>query len=121
MNSIGKSVGGAVGGAVNVVGGAMNTVGNAVLSVLPHFAEGGIVNGAQLAMVGESGPEMIIPMSLLGNGGSSPLPTGLGGGMGQAINIYITGTIQSTEDQAKKLGDSIAKQIGRQLKLTSFR
>ena len=36
---------------------------------LPHFAEGGIVTGPTLAMVGESGPEMITPLSGAGGAG----------------------------------------------------
>ena len=115
LQRIASQVGGAVSGTVSAVGGAIS-------SVLPHFATGGIVNGPTLAMVGEGGPEAIIPLSMVGGSTSSPLPSGLGGGNnGQGITVYITGQVYSTDDQAKKFGDAIAKQINRQLKITSFR
>lgn len=106
----------------NVAGGA-GIVGGWINQVIPHFAEGGIVNGPTLALIGESGPEMIVPMNMIGGrSNSSPLPSfGGTGNNGSGINVYITGQVYSTEDQAKKLGDAIAKQINRQIKLTPFR
>ena len=100
-----NSVAGAIGGAASSV---MNFVGT-------HLAEGGLVTSPTIALVGEAGPEAVIPLSMLGSGSA------LGGGQGGGINVYITGTVQSTADQAKALGDAIAKQINRSLKLQSFR
>ncbi len=58
---------GLAGGVASNVGGA---IGN-VLNMLPHFASGGMVNGPTLAIVGEAGPEAIIPMSGLSTRASS--------------------------------------------------
>ena len=45
---------------------------------IPMLAEGGIVNSATLAMIGESGPEAVIPLSKLG---------GMGGGSNITVNV----------------------------------
>lgn len=47
---------------------------------IPGFADGGIVTKPTLAMVGEKGPEAIIPLSQMGNGGGG-------------VNINVTGGI----------------------------
>lgn len=51
---------------------------------LPRFAAGGIVQGPTVALVGEAGPEAIIPLSKMG---------GVGGG----IHITINGDVSGTE------------------------
>jgi hypothetical protein len=48
---------------------------------LPRLAEGGIVNSATVAMIGESGPEAVIPLSKLGSMGFG------GGGGGITVNV----------------------------------
>lgn len=105
-----RSIGG---GIVGAVGGAVSSVANFVGT---HLASGGLVTSPTIALVGEAGPEAVIPLSMLGSG--SPLG---GNGGGSGITVYITGTVQSTADQAKQLGDAIARQINRSLKLQSFK
>jgi TP901 family phage tail tape measure protein len=73
---------------------------------IPLLATGGIVNQPTLAVVGEAGPEMVIPLSQLGNfdptsgSGFSPLPQGMtssSSGAGSTLPpIYITTTHQMT-------------------------
>ena len=46
---------------------------------IPQLAEGGIVNSPTLSLIGEAGPEAVIPLSKLGN---------MGGG---EVNIYVQG------------------------------
>lgn len=65
---------------------------------MPHFAEGGIVNGPTVALVGEEGPEAIIPLSKMKKTG------------GATINININGAIFS-HDAAEKLGDMIIQKL----------
>jgi hypothetical protein len=48
---------------------------------IPMLAEGGIVNSATLAMIGERGPEAVIPLSKLGSMGFS------GGGASITVNV----------------------------------
>jgi hypothetical protein len=62
---------------------------------LPEFAEGGLVTGPTLAMVGEKEPELIVPLSKLrGMRGTAGLavgggPRGGGGGGPVAVSIYV--------------------------------
>jgi hypothetical protein len=58
---------------------------------IPHMAEGGIVNGPTLAMIGEgNGPEAVIPLSKLGGMG--------GGGMGGGVTINVNGGISTSNE-----------------------
>jgi len=50
---------------------------------IPMLAEGGIVTSAQLAVIGEAGPEAVIPLSKMGS-------MGFGGGASQNITINVT-------------------------------
>lgn len=66
--------GGIVGGAISAIGGL--------------FADGGIVTRPTLAMVGEAGPEMIIPMKTGSKMlGAKSLPNGMGGSGGVVVNV----------------------------------
>jgi hypothetical protein len=51
---------------------------------IPRMAAGGIVNSPTLALIGEAGPEAVVPLN--------------SGGMGGNVNIYVAGSIIS-EDQ----------------------
>jgi hypothetical protein len=51
---------------------------------IPMLAEGGIVTSAQLAMIGERGPEAVIPLSKL-----SSMGFGGGGNNGQNITVNV--------------------------------
>ena len=62
----------------------------------PWMAEGGIVHKPTLAMIGESGPEAVIPLN-----------KGIGG-----FNITITGnTFMSDDEAAVKIGDMIINEL----------
>src|SRR3990167_216414 len=77
------------------VGGAISST---VSRVIP-FAEGGIVTRPTLGLVGESGPEAIIPLS-----------RGVGGFGG--VNITITGnTFMSDRESAEMIGNMIIKNL----------
>jgi hypothetical protein len=52
--------------------------GNSAFANMPRFADGGIVTGPTMGLVGEAGPEAIIPLSRLG---------GMGGG--QTVNVTV--------------------------------
>jgi len=72
---------------------AIPTIGNVSI---PKFAKGGMVNGAQLAMVGEAGPEYIVPAGkaqgfaqniLAGVRGPAAIPAYAEGGYVGPVNI----------------------------------
>lgn len=82
---------------------------------LPHLASGGIVTGPTMALVGEAGPEAIIPLSAF-NGGGNLAGAGSSGGGGNII-VNINGGTYLSQEASRMMGDMIAKVINRQLKL----
>ena len=97
-----SSVAGAVGSAAGAVG---NAVGGAVHAVIPAFASGGIVTKPTIGLIGEAGPEAIIPLNQRG-------------AFGNHVSITITGnTFMADRDGAQKIGDMIVRQLKTQLKL----
>ena len=68
------------------MGGEEATTGGGGGINIPKMASGGIVNGPTLAMIGEAGPEAVIPLSRMGQ---------MGGGM----NITVNAGLISTPDQ----------------------
>ena len=54
---------------------------------IPGFADGGIVTGPTLAMVGEKGPEALIPLSQLGNMGGGGVTVNVTGGLATSAEI----------------------------------
>jgi hypothetical protein len=70
---------------------------------IPMLAEGGFVTQPTLALIGESGPEAVIPLSS-GAGGA--------GAGGQQIVVNINGGIFPADDSTmKQIGNLLAKQI----------
>ena len=65
------------------------TVGMPQIPEIPSLAKGGIVNRPTLAMIGESGPEAVVP---LGQGGT-----------GMTINLVINGDINGMDDFEQKV------------------
>lgn len=106
-------------GAVSSIGGAIGSGASSVFSSIPKFADGGIVNGATLALVGEAGPEAIIPLSAFNGGGSM---AGVGGGSGSGLNIIFNiASLQGTDQAAaQRFAAQLAQMIGRQLKLKNY-
>jgi hypothetical protein len=54
-------------------------------------AEGAIVNRPTLALIGEAGPEALVPLNR--TAGNSPLPSGMGGGGVQVIQLVVSGRV----------------------------
>lgn len=109
FNAVSGPIGSAIGAAI---GGA----GNAIGSVIKAFASGGIVSSPTLALVGEAGPEAIIPLSAF-NGGSSL--AGVGGAAGSIV-ININGGNYLDSQGATMIGNALARQVMQQLKLKNF-
>ena len=68
---------------------------------IPMLANGGIVNGPTLAMIGEAGPEAVVPL-------------GRGGGFGQINVTVVDKTIAGMSPEQKR---SLVRQLGPELKL----
>jgi TP901 family phage tail tape measure protein len=70
---------------------------------IPKLAEGGIVNRPTLAMIGESGPEAVVPLSGRGNAMGSIVVN---------VNMPAGGTVILDDEQtAQKFGDFITNQV----------
>ena len=61
---------------------------------IPGFADGGIVTGPTLAMVGEKGPEAIIPLSQMG-------------GMGGGVTVNVTGGLATSAEIGQAVVNAI--------------
>jgi phage-related protein len=76
---------------------------------IPRLAKGGIVTGPTFAMIGEAGPEAVIPLSSRGLAGA--------GGFGN-INITITGnTFMDDREAAMKIGSELVRYLKDNLQL----
>ena len=64
---------------------------------IPRMATGGIVTGPTLAMIGEAGPEAVIPLN------------GKNAGMGGGVTINITGGISSAADIGRSVVDALTQ------------
>jgi hypothetical protein len=60
---------------------------------IPRFAEGGIVTGPTLALIGEAGPEAVIPLDRMSNGGG--------------VTINVTGGLSTSAE----IGESVVNAL----------
>jgi len=79
-----EGVGGVLGGVVDWIGGAVSG-----FTGDRKMAAGGIVTGPTRALIGEAGPEAVIPLR--------------GGGLGDTINVIVEGSVWALEDLTDRL------------------
>jgi len=115
---------GSLGGSIlhDIVGGLPSKIASFVMS---HVAEGGLVTSPTIALVGEAGPELVVPLSNLPGGMgvinaagnitplsvASPVAASAGGGGGTTIinNLTMSGAVYGDINQAlNDLGRQIA-------------
>jgi hypothetical protein len=78
---------------------------------IPMLAAGGIVTGPTLALIGEGGPEAVVPLSGLAGGA----------GAGTQIVVNINGGIFPADQSAiRQIGDMLAKQINMSLRTRNY-
>lgn len=79
------------------------------LPQIPMLAKGGIVDSPTLAMIGEDGPEAVVPLSKKNN------PQGIGLGGNVTININVGGVTDRTDKRAlaREIGDAIRDEMFR--------
>jgi HAMP domain-containing protein len=65
----------------------VNRIVSSISSSIPKMADGGIVTGPTLAMIGEAGPEAVIPLSQMGNIGGSGVTINVAGGLSTSAEI----------------------------------
>lgn len=84
------------------------------LSQIPRLAAGGIVTKPTLALIGEAGPEAVVPLS--GANGRRAAAAGFGGG-GGGVTINFNGPIQTTRQAANEFANEIAMIIKQRIKV----
>jgi len=67
------------------------------LGSIPGFADGGIVTSPTLAMIGEAGPEAVVPLN------------GKNNGMGGNVTINVSGGISSAADIGRSVVDALTQ------------
>ncbi len=114
-NEANKVIGSITGGFGNTVISGINTVIGAGAKAtglsaftIPHFASGGIVTGPTIALIGEAGPEAVVPLS----GGARG---GLGG-----IVVNINGGYYLDQNASRDFANMIAKSLNQQLRLRTI-
>ncbi len=119
-----------IGGALGTIGKAASAVGGFFSSIfggggghsskpkglgprgVPKMAAGGIVSEPTLAILGEAGPEMVIPVGLSGVGLNqpAPLPSGRGGMGGVSTQTTNNIVMQGTSEQLTRQMQSLIEQ-----------
>jgi hypothetical protein len=74
----------------------VNRIVSTISSGIPKMASGGIVTGPTLALIGEAGPEAVVPLSQMGNMGN-------GGG----VTINVTGGLATSAE----IGQSVVNAL----------
>jgi tape measure domain-containing protein len=85
------------------------SVGTYYEGMVDAFAEGGVVNTPTRALVGEDGPEAIVPLKPSSGEGLSAL-RGMGGGSGVTVHVNL-----SVDARGNSSGEAIAEEIARVL------
>lgn len=70
---------------------------------IPAFAKGGIVNSPTIGLIGEAGPEAVVPLSRAGGVG----------GLGTTIHFHIAGSVIAERDLVVKVRNEIAQLMRR--------
>jgi len=77
---------------------------------IPKMAEGGIVNKPTLALIGEAGPEAVVPLSKMSAGGGGDVNINVNGGLATSAEIgqAITNALRAYSRSAGPLALNIA-------------
>ncbi len=115
-----KAVGNTVQGILSSMKGEWNKITGVGASItgLKAMAAGGIVTSPTIALVGEAGPEAVIPLSAFNQGNT--LGRGGIGGSGGNIIININGGTYMNQNSARLIANQIARLVNQQVKLRTF-
>ena len=73
---------------------------SSILDRVPHGASGGIADHPMLAMIGESGPEALIPLSDMGGGDTI---------INMNVNVNVAGSVTTEDDLTDKVASKLAR------------
>ncbi len=77
------------------------------MSNIPHLADGGVVNEPTLALIGEAGPEAVIPLNKSGLILNESPSAGTTGGVSTSNITIVVDTFIGTEEFAENVGNTI--------------
>lgn len=97
INAVINAINGATSAVAEVVGGSGESV---RIPTIPALAKGGIVTKPTLALIGEAGPEAVVPLSGP-NAGKGP------GG----VTVIVQGNTLLDEDAGEKIGNQIIREL----------
>ncbi len=107
-----------IAGAIKTITGGISSIGklgggiiHGIGGAISKLAAGGIVNSPTLAIIGEAGPEAVVPMKFLTGSRPAPLGSMVGRGAAQngginvnpTYNVVITGTTEQIASQTRKM------------------
>lgn len=69
---------------------------------IPHLAAGGVVSRPTLALIGEAGPEAVVPLSRAGD---------FGGGGGTTIIVNVAGSVRSDRDLTEVIVQELRRRV----------
>ena len=72
---------------------------------IPHLADGGIVSSPTVALIGEAGPEAVVPLSQGANA--------LGGAGGMNVTINVAGSVIKQQDLVAQVRNDLAQLLRR--------
>jgi TP901 family phage tail tape measure protein len=84
---------------------------------ITKMAVGGIVNSPTMALIGEAGPEAVIPLSAFAGGNSL---AGRGGGSNAGIIVNIMGGYYLDRSAATEIGNALSAQIIKNLRIRNY-
>jgi len=118
LSGIGSGLAGVINSAIDVVNSGISKInsvaskipGVGTIGPIPHLASGGIVTRPTIALIGEAGPEAVVPLSR-GRAGDRARVLRQSGGLGAVeyvFNIYNQGTPLDESALAAKIGWQLA-------------
>jgi len=88
----------------------VNKIVSSISGEIPKMADGGIVNRPTLALIGEAGPEAVVPLSKMGGVGGGDININVNGGMSTSAEIgqSILNALRAYQRSAGPLNLNIA-------------
>jgi len=93
----------AIGGALGVTAGAVNAFAGAAGGTIPKMQHGGIITEPTLALIGEAGPEAVVPLDRAGGFGETIVN----------VTVQVDKALINTAENIDQFAHELARKIGR--------
>jgi phage-related minor tail protein len=84
--------------------------------VQKEFASGGIVTSPTRALIGEAGPEVVLPLTRDPASGMMGVISRGGGGMSPVVNISIANSAPSSPENDKRMAATAAREMSKAMR-----